>query len=144
MATDPEELLRSIERTREELAHTVDTIAGRLDPKRAAKRGADVVRGGVVSVLDGARSRLHIGSDAAHGSVSTAPVAPPTASNGTAAVGRAAAGATSSGPNVRTAVSAKLAQVPPLARRVPKPAVGAGMAALLALAAIIAVRRRRR
>ena len=44
MASDPEELLRSIERTREELAHTVDTIAGRLDPKRVAKRGVDAMR----------------------------------------------------------------------------------------------------
>ena len=46
MASDPEELLRSIERTREELANTVDTIAGRLDPKRVAKRGVDAMRDG--------------------------------------------------------------------------------------------------
>ncbi|MDQ1486373.1 MAG: hypothetical protein QOJ62_2066 [Actinomycetota bacterium] len=139
MATDPEELLRSIERTREELARTVDTIAVRLDPKRAAKRGADAVRGGVVSVLDGARSRLHIGPDAAAGRVAS-----PASSNGTSAVGRGAADVTSSATSVKAGVAAKLAQVPPLARRVPKPAVGAGMAALLALAAIIAARRRRR
>ena len=65
MASDPEELLRSIERTREELAHTVDTIAGRLDPKRAAKRGVDAVRDGVTTVVDGARVKLHLGPEQA-------------------------------------------------------------------------------
>ena len=57
MVTDPEELLRSIERTREELANTVDTIAGRLDPKQAAKRGVSAVRESVTSVFDGARAK---------------------------------------------------------------------------------------
>ena len=52
MASDPEELLRSIERTREELANTVDTIAGRLDPKRVAKRGVDAMREGVTTVVN--------------------------------------------------------------------------------------------
>lgn len=103
MASDPEELLRSIERTREELAHTVDTIAGRLDPKRAAKRGVDAVRGGVTTVVDGARVKLHLGPEAA--------------------------------PRSESAVG-------PLAKRVPKPAA-TGMAALVAFAAIVAVRRRR-
>ena len=63
MASDPEELLRSIERTREELANTVDTIAGRLDPKRVAKRGVDAMRDGVTTVIDGARVKLHLGPE---------------------------------------------------------------------------------
>ncbi len=120
MASDPEELLRSIERTREELAHAVDTIAGRLDPKRAAKRGVGVLRDGVTGVVDGARAKLHLGADGV------------AAANGSAGAKRAAG-----------VVPARLAQVGPLVRRVPKPAAG-GLAALLALAAIIAVRRRRR
>jgi len=124
VASDPEELLRSIERTREELAHTVDTIAGRLDPKRAAKRGVDAVRDGLTTVVDGARVKLHLGSDG-----SDAPEAASVAQD--AAFG---------GPSAPSRLTAKVA---PLAKRVPKPAAG-GMAALVALAAIIAVRRRRR
>jgi MYXO-CTERM domain-containing protein len=124
VASDPEELLRSIERTREELAHTVDTIAGRLDPKRAAKRGVDAVRDGLTTVVDGARVKLHLGSDG-----SDAPEAASVAQD-----------AASGGPSAPSRLTAKVA---PLAKRVPKPAAG-GMAALVALAAIIAVRRRRR
>jgi len=121
VASDPEELLRSIERTREELAHTVDTIAGRLDPKRVAKRGVGAVRDGLTTVVDGARVKLHMMSDG--------PDAPePDAAD--AADERAA--------------KTKLAQVPPIARRVPKPAAAGGMAALVAMAAIIAVKRRNR
>jgi MYXO-CTERM domain-containing protein len=103
VASDPEELLRSIERTREELAHTVDTIAGRLDPKRAAKRGVGALRDGVTTVVDGARVKLHLGPESTPRSE---------------------------------------LQVGPRALRVPKPAA-TGMAALVAFAAIVAVRRRR-
>jgi len=124
VASDPEELLRSIERTREELAHTVDTIAGRLDPKRAAKRGVDAVRDGVTTVVDGARVKLHLGPEQS------------------AAVGHPKTAKSASDAAV-AAVSAKLAQVAPLAKRVPKPAA-TGMAALVAFAAIVAARRRRR
>jgi hypothetical protein len=123
VASDPEELLRSIERTREELANTVDTIAGRLDPKRVAKRGVDAMRDGVTTVIDGARVKLHL--------------APETAAT-TAAVERAEPTSNGSG-----TAAARFAQIAPVVRRVPKPAAG-GMAALLALAAIIAVRRARR
>jgi hypothetical protein len=91
VVTDPEELLRSIERTREDLANTVDTIAGRLDPKQAAKRGVSAVRESVTGVFDGARAK----------------------------------------------------SAPGVLKRVPKPAA-AGLAALVALAAIMAARRRRR
>jgi hypothetical protein len=120
VASDPEELLRSIERTREELANTVDTIAGRLDPKRAAKRGVDAVRDGVTTVIDGARVKLHLGPEP-----SAAPAAAQPHSNGS------------------STAQARFAQIAPVVKRVPKPAAG-GLAALLALAAIIAVRRARR
>jgi MYXO-CTERM domain-containing protein len=96
VATDPEELLRSIERTREEVAHTVDTIAGRLDPKKAAQRGAATVRGRLVVAGDATRSKA-------------AEVGP---------------------------------KIAPFARKVPKPALGAGLAALVALAAILSHRRK--
>jgi len=123
VASDPEELLRSIERTREELANTVDTIAGRLDPKRVAKRGVDAMRDGVTTVIDGARVKLHLGPE--QGAVPTAAQSPQPASNGS------------------SAAQARFAQIAPVVKRVPKPAAG-GMAALLALAAIMAVRRARR
>lgn len=129
MASDPEELLRSIERTREELANTVDTIAGRLDPKRVAKRGVDAMRDGVTTVIDGARVKLHLGpeSDAESGSVGQP------AQSGSAGPGGASGGV----------AAAKFAQIAPVVKRVPKPAAG-GLAALVAFAAIMAVRRARR
>jgi Protein of unknown function (DUF3618) len=124
VASDPEELLRSIERTREELANTVDTIAGRLDPKRVAKRGVDAMRDGVTTVIDGARVKLHLGPEPS-ATATSAPQPPQLQPAGSGAV------------------SARFAQVAPVVKRVPKPAAG-GMAALLALAAIMAVRRARR
>jgi len=42
--TDPAELERQIERTRAELAQTVDAIAERVSPKRVAARGVAKVR----------------------------------------------------------------------------------------------------
>jgi hypothetical protein len=125
VASDPEELLRSIERTREELANTVDTIAGRLDPKRVAKRGVDAMRDGVTTVIDGARVKLHRGLE-----------------TGPASAGAVQAPSPASGAS--SPASARFAQIAPVVKRVPKPAVAGGMAALLALAAIIAVRRARR
>ncbi len=130
MASDPEELLRSIERTREELANTVDTIAGRLDPKRVAKRGVDAMREGVTTVVDGARVKLHLGPE-------------PGAAPGPSAGSEPGGTASSASPGGAGAASARFAQIAPVVKRVPKPAAG-GMAALLALAAIIAVRRARR
>jgi hypothetical protein len=102
MATDPEELLRSIERTREEVAHTVDTIAGRLDPKKAAQRGAASVRGRLTEAGGATRSKL--------GGVQ--------------------------------GLSGAASKLRPYASKVPKPAVGAGLAALVALAAILNRRRK--
>jgi MYXO-CTERM domain-containing protein len=126
VASDPEELLRSIERTREELANTVDTIAGRLDPKRAAKRGVAVVREGMTGAVEGARAKLHLAPDSA---------VPPNSAEPAGAVG-SKLGATAA------TVTAKVGELKPLLKKVPKPAAG-GLAALLALAAIMAVRRRR-
>jgi hypothetical protein len=120
--SDPEELLRSIERTREELAHTVDTIAGRLDPKRAAKRGVGAVRDGVTNVVEGAKVKLHLadGTPTGLGEAASAP-----------------------GENAAASIAAARRAMAARAKRAPKPAAG-GLAALLALAAIIAVKRRRR
>lgn len=38
-ATGPDEIVAEIERTREHLAATVDTLADRVNPKNAARRG---------------------------------------------------------------------------------------------------------
>jgi hypothetical protein len=38
-ARDPETLEREIERTREELARTIDALADRINPKNAVRRG---------------------------------------------------------------------------------------------------------
>jgi hypothetical protein len=119
MATDPEELLRSIERTREEVARTVDTIAERLDPKQVAKRGAATVRSradAALSALRGAPAKLR----SAPSKLSSAPA-------------RLRGGSASDA----------LGKVTPYVKSVPKPALGAGVAALAALAAIIASRRKR-
>ncbi|MBT2209165.1 MULTISPECIES: DUF3618 domain-containing protein [Actinomadura] len=40
-ARDPEALERQIERTRLELARTIDELADRVNPKNVARRGAD-------------------------------------------------------------------------------------------------------
>jgi len=130
--SDPEELLRAIERTREELANTVDTIAGRLDPKRAAKRGVGAVRDGVTNVVEGAKVKLHLASD---GTPTGAGQAAPTPSENAAA--------TIAPANERAqAIAAAKAAVVARARRSPNQT--GGLAALVALAAIVAVRRTRR
>ena len=127
MATDPEELLRSIERTREELALTVDTIAGRLDPKLAAKRGVGKLRDGVDGAVDGVKQRFdrcdHNGylpqlempaTDAAEATDASAAAAPSALKNASSAL-----------------------------KNVPKPVIGGGLAALVALAAILYAANRR-
>lgn len=43
-ARNPDALQEEIERTREELTRTIDTIADRVSPKNAARRGAQQVR----------------------------------------------------------------------------------------------------
>ena len=48
---NPDAIQREIEQTRAELAGTIDAIADRLSPKRAASRGASAVKAQVSSVL---------------------------------------------------------------------------------------------
>lgn len=148
MPSDPEELLRSIERTREELALTVDTIAGRLDPKVAARRGIGKVRSGVTSVVDGARVKLGIDHHghpvdrldvASHPDVIEIPEA--------AGVSGFSSSASSNGWARESRVATarrKLDELAPAVRHVPTPVLGAGAAALVALAAVLAARSRRR
>ena len=45
MADDPDDIQRNIERTRADLARTIDEIAERMSPRRAARRGVDQLRG---------------------------------------------------------------------------------------------------
>jgi hypothetical protein len=132
MPSDPEELLRSIERTREELALTVDTIAGRLDPKLAARRGFGKVKSGVTGVVDGARVKLHLGQEhrLAHFSDGQ------TQSRDRYRADRVLASASA-------ATKKTIANVAPTVQQLPKPVIGGGLAALLALAAVVAWRRRR-
>lgn len=47
----PDTIQREIEQTRAELADTIDAIADRISPKRAASRGAQAVKAQVASVL---------------------------------------------------------------------------------------------
>jgi len=48
---NPDSIQREIEQTRAELADTIDAIADRLSPKRAASRSAHAVKAQVSSVL---------------------------------------------------------------------------------------------
>jgi len=50
---DPDAIQKEIEQTRAELAETIDAIADRISPKRAASRGAQAVKAQVSSVLGG-------------------------------------------------------------------------------------------
>ena len=50
---DPDTIQREIEQTRAELADTIDAIAERISPRRAASRGAQAVKHQVSSVFNG-------------------------------------------------------------------------------------------
>jgi hypothetical protein len=50
---NPDLIQREIEQTRAELADTIDAIADRISPRRAASRGAHAVKHSVSSVLNG-------------------------------------------------------------------------------------------
>jgi hypothetical protein len=50
---NPDTIQREIEQTRAELADTIDAIADRISPKRAASRGAQAVKTQVSSVFGG-------------------------------------------------------------------------------------------
>jgi hypothetical protein len=49
----PDAIQKEIEQTRAELAETIDAIADRISPKRAASRGAAAVKAGVSGVFGG-------------------------------------------------------------------------------------------
>jgi len=136
MPSDPEELLRSIERTRQEVALTIDTIAGRLDPKLAARRGIGAVRSSVVDVVDGARVKLHLGQERRLANF-------PEGSQASSDDHRPSRLLASASGAARSAKS-KVDAARPALRRVPMPAIGGGLAALLALAAVLAAVNRRR
>jgi hypothetical protein len=50
---DPDTIQREIERTRAELADTIDAIADRISPRRAASRGATAVKSSVSGLFGG-------------------------------------------------------------------------------------------
>ena len=55
----PDAIQKEIEATRAELAETIDAIADRISPKRAAGRGAAAVKAGVAGVFGGSGSNGH-------------------------------------------------------------------------------------
>ncbi|RCG30838.1 DUF3618 domain-containing protein [Sphaerisporangium album] len=69
--TDPEALERQIERTRAELAVTVDAIVERVSPKRVAERGVAKVRSNAEQLIATARDAVGLGparsEDGVHG-----------------------------------------------------------------------------
>src|SRR5437763_14042643 len=65
----PDSIQKEIEQTRAELAETIDAIADRISPKRAASRGAAAVKAQVSGVLG------HGGNGPAPASVLDAPAA---------------------------------------------------------------------
>jgi hypothetical protein len=126
MGSDPEELLRSIERTREELALTVDTIAGRLDPKLAAKRGVGKLRDGVTGLVDGVKARFDHHAD--HTPQFDVPHVTEPSDDGGEGAYRA---------------DKALARASSAIKNTPKPVIGGGLAALVALAAVLYAANRR-
>jgi hypothetical protein len=64
MSRDPGAIEREIEATRAELARTVDLIAERLSPKRAAGRGVTKVRESIGGVFQQENGNGHLHSDA--------------------------------------------------------------------------------
>ncbi|WP_214413486.1 DUF3618 domain-containing protein [Sphaerisporangium fuscum] len=56
--TDPEALEKQIERTRAELAVTVDAIVDRVSPKRVAERGVAKVKANAEQLLTAARDMV--------------------------------------------------------------------------------------
>lgn len=75
---NPDAIQREIEQTRAELADTIDAIADRISPKRAASRGAHAVKSQVSAVLG-----------SGNGDAPAAVIdAPPAAAGGTDSAGR--------------------------------------------------------
>jgi hypothetical protein len=91
---DPDAIQKEIEQTRAELAETIDAIADRISPKRAASRGAQAVKAQVSSVFGGdskaPASVLDASPDAAARPDPIARLASPDAAARTSAVRRIA------------------------------------------------------
>ncbi|GAA0978446.1 hypothetical protein GCM10009555_041480 [Acrocarpospora macrocephala] len=94
--TDPEALERKIERTRTELARTVDAIADRVSPKRVAERNVARVKAQaehvVTTIGDFVGGGAQRPNGAGRGLGATSPVAngaAPAAANGAASPGEA-------------------------------------------------------
>jgi hypothetical protein len=77
---DPDAIAREIEQTRAELADTIDAIADRMSPKRAASRGAEALKAQVSS----ARSKVTGDSATPASSAPDGEPSWPTASGGAA------------------------------------------------------------
>jgi hypothetical protein len=71
----PDAIQKEIEQTRAELAETIDAIADRISPKRAASRGAAAVKAGVSGVFSGGPGGGPSGNGRAPASVLDAPAA---------------------------------------------------------------------
>ncbi|MDQ1681652.1 MAG: hypothetical protein QOH99_193 [Frankiaceae bacterium] len=56
--TEPEDLEHHIERTRDDLAITIDAIADRVSPKRVASRGVATAKGAAHNAMDAARTAM--------------------------------------------------------------------------------------
>ncbi|WP_248960502.1 DUF3618 domain-containing protein [Sphaerisporangium perillae] len=64
--TDPEALEKEIERTRAELAVTVDAIVDRVSPKRVAERGVARVKANAEHLVTAARDMIGASSPAGY------------------------------------------------------------------------------
>ncbi|QXJ21708.1 DUF3618 domain-containing protein [Actinomadura graeca] len=66
-ARDPEALEREIERTRLELARTIDELADRVNPRNVAHRGAERLKEEAAQVVRAARSIVQDDGDDGEG-----------------------------------------------------------------------------
>ena len=71
----PDTIQKEIEATRAELAETIDAIADRISPKRAASRGAAAVKSGVTGVFGGSNGNGSTANGKAPAAVLDAPPA---------------------------------------------------------------------
>ena len=119
MTRDPDAIQREIEETRAELAHTVDLIAERLSPRRAASRGAHKVIEGIDGVFHTEHPADEVSVQLPHGDPGSPPVER----------------------GIRT-VPLPHSSSPEVVRELRKDRVAIAIAALAALTAIIVIRKR--
>lgn len=60
---DPQVIQKEIEQTRAQLAETIDSIAERISPRRAASRSAQAMKAQVTAVFGGGGANGHSGSN---------------------------------------------------------------------------------